>query len=231
MTMEIGVTRRQVLHASIAASGLTMLGAPSFARAAEETYKWVLTEVTPSTVAGPFYPLASKPVDRDADLTTIQGRPTRAQGQVLYLMGQVLNIKGGPVKGVQVEIWQPNAGGRYDHPSDPNPVPLDPNFQGYGTTTTDAEGRYRFKTIKPGPYPVIQGWDRPPHIHFQLTGSADLLVTQMWFPDDPLNGQDRLFNNLRPAAQQMLTAKIQPPTGNQEPDSKVALFNIIVTNG
>lgn len=231
MAAEIGVTRRQVLHASIAASGLAMLGSPYAARAAEETYKWVLTEVTPSTVAGPFYPLVSKPVDRDTDLTVINGRTTRAQGQVLYLMGQVLNIKGIPVKGVQVEIWQPNAAGRYDHPSDPNPAPLDPNFQGYGLTTTDAEGRYRFKTIKPGAYPVTQGWDRPPHIHFQLSGRADRLVTQMWFPDDPLNGQDRLFNVLRPAAQQMLTAKIQPPTANLEPDSKIALFNIIVTNG
>jgi len=231
MAAEIGVTRRQVLHAAIAASGLGMLGSPYPARAAEEAYKWVLTEVTPSTVAGPFYPLMSKPVDRDADLTVINGRTTRAQGQVLHLMGQVLNIKGAPVKGVQVEIWQTNAAGRYDHPSDPNPAPLDPNFQGYGVTTTDAEGRYRFKTVKPGAYPVTQGWDRPPHVHFQLTGRADRVVTQMWFPDDPLNGQDRLFNVLRPAAQQMLTAKIQPPTANMEPDSKIALFNIIVTNG
>jgi protocatechuate 3,4-dioxygenase beta subunit len=228
---ELGVTRRQVLHAAITASGLGLLGAPSAAHAAEETYKWVLTEVTPSTVAGPFYPLMSKPFDRDADLTVINGRTTRAQGQVLHLMGQVLNIKGTPVKGVQVEIWQTNAAGRYDHPSDPNPAPLDPNFQGYGVTTTDAEGPYRFKTIKPGAYPVTQGWDRPPHVHFQLTGRVDRVVTQMWFPDDPLNGQDRLFNVLRPAAQQMLTAKIQPPTANMEPDSKIALFNIIVTNG
>jgi len=231
MAAEIGVTRRQVLHAAIAASGLGMLGSPYPARAAEEAYKWVLTEVTPSTVAGPFYPLMSKPVDRDADLTVINGRTTRAQGQVLPLMAQVLNIKGAPVKGVQVEIWQTNAAGRYDHPSDPNPAPLDPNFQGYGVTTTDAEGRYRFKTVKPGAYTVTQGWERPPHVHFQLTGRADRVVTQMWFPDDPLNGQDRLFNVLRPAAQQMLTAKIQPPTANMEPDSKIALFNIIVTNG
>src|SRR5438128_393046 len=185
MAAEIGVTRRQVLHAAIAASGLGMLGSPYPARAAEEAYKWVLTEVTPSTVAGPFYPLMSKPVDRDADLTVINGRTTRAQGQVLHLMGQVLNIKGAPVKGVQVEIWQTNAAGRYDHPSDPNPAPLDPNFQGYGVTTTDAEGRYRFKTVKPGAYPVTQGWDRPPHIHFELNGRADRHITQMWFPDQP----------------------------------------------
>ena len=231
MATEIGLTRRQILHASIAASGLAMLGSAYAARAAEETYKWTLSEVTPSTVAGPFYPLLNKPADRDTDLTVIEGRPGRAKGQVLYLMGQVLNIKGSPVKDVEVEIWQTNAAGRYDHVSDPNQAPLDPNFQGYGVAVTDAEGRYRFKTVKPGAYPVIQGWDRPPHIHFQLSGRADRLVTQMWFPDDPLNGQDRLFNTLRPAAQQMLTAKILPPTANMEPDSKIALFNMIVTNG
>jgi protocatechuate 3,4-dioxygenase beta subunit len=78
---------------------------------------------------------------------------------------------------------------------------------------------------------VSQGWDRPPHIHFELTGRADRHVTQMWFPDEPLNAQDRLFNGLRPAAQKMLTGKIEPPTGAMEPDSKIALFNVIITNG
>jgi protocatechuate 3,4-dioxygenase beta subunit len=194
-------------------------------------YKWSAGAVTPSTVAGPFYPLANKPVDRDADLTAIDGRTARARGELLYLMGRVLNIKGAPVKGVQVEIWQANAAGRYDHPSDPNPAPLDPNFQGYGVAVSDAEGRYRFKTIVPGAYPVVPGWDRPPHIHFEVTGRRDRQIRQMWFPDHPLNGQDRLFNVLRPGAQQMLTCKLARPSGNMEPDAKVAIFNIVVTNG
>jgi protocatechuate 3,4-dioxygenase beta subunit len=208
-----------------------MLESPVLARAAEDTYKWALADVTPSTVAGPFYPLVNKPVDRDADLSVIGAGPARARGQILYLMGQVFNIKGKPVKGVEVEIWQPNAAGRYDHPSDPNPAPLDPNFQGYGVAITDGEGRYRFKTIKPGGYPVIPGWDRPPHVHFQLTGRADRLVTQMWFPGDPLNPQDRLYTILRPAAQQMVTARMESPTANLEPESTLAIFNIVVPNG
>src|SRR5919204_4264978 len=145
MASSITLRRRDVLQGAIAAAGLSMLASPTIARAADETYKWVVSDVTPSTVAGPFYPLLNKPVDRDADLTVIDGRSARANGQILYLIGQVFNIKGKPLKGVQVEIWQPNAAGRYDHPSDPNPAPVDPNFQGYGVTTTDAEGRYRFK--------------------------------------------------------------------------------------
>lgn len=231
MASSIALRRRDLLHGAVAAAGLSMLASPVMARAAEETYKWVLAEVTPSTVAGPFYPLLNKPADRDADLTVIGTRPARAKGQILHLVGQVFNIKGKPVKGVEVEIWQPNAAGRYDHPSDPNPAPLDSNFQGYGVAITDADGRYRFKTIKPGGYPVTQGWDRPPHVHFQLTGRADRLVTQMWFPGDPLNTQDRLFTILRPAAQQMVTARLESPTANLEPDSTLAVFNIIVPNG
>src|SRR5581483_10327021 len=131
MARSTDVTRRQILHASIAVAGLGLLGDVARAAAAEETYKWVLSDVTPSTVAGPFYPLVNKPVDRDTDLTQIAGKAARAQGQLLYLMGQVFDIKGKPVKGVEVEIWQANAAGRYDHPSDPNPAAVDPNFQGY----------------------------------------------------------------------------------------------------
>jgi protocatechuate 3,4-dioxygenase, beta subunit len=231
MASSSALRRRDLLQGAIAAAGLSMLTSPAMTRAADETYKWVLTEVTPSTVAGPFYPLLNKPVDGDADLTVISSRSARAKGQLLYLLGQVFNIKGKPVKGVEVEIWQPNAAGRYDHPSDPNPAPVDPNFQGYGVARTDADGRYRFKTIKPGGYPVTQGWDRPPHIHFQLNGRADRLVTQMWFPGDPLNAQDRLFTILRPPAQQMVTARIELPTTDVEPDSVIAVFNIVVPNG
>jgi protocatechuate 3,4-dioxygenase, beta subunit len=231
MASSITLRRRDVLQGAIAVAGLSMLVSPLAPGAAEETYTWVLSDVTPSTVAGPFYPLLNKPVDRDADLTAVEGRAARAKGQVLYLLGQVFNIKRKPVKGVEVEIWQANAAGRYDHPSDPNPAAVDLNFQGYGVATTDADGRYRFKTIKPGGYPVTQGWDRPPHIHFQLTGRADRLVTQMWFPGDPLNAQDRLFTILRPPAQNMVTARLESPTADLEPESLIAVFNIVVPNG
>ncbi len=160
MDTETSLTRRLLLQMTVAFGGLTLAGPASLA-AAEEIHKWALLEVTPGTVSGPFYPLLNKPADRDADLTVIKGRKERAQGQVLQVVGQVFNIKRTPVKGVQVELWQANAAGRYDHPADPNTAPLDPNFQGYGVAVTDGEGRYRFKTIMPGAYPVVPGWDPP----------------------------------------------------------------------
>ena len=94
MASSIALRRRDVLRGAVAGATLSMLGSPVLARAAEETYKWVLADVTPSTVAGPFYPLVNKPVDRDADLSVIGAGSARAKGQILYLMGQVFNIKG-----------------------------------------------------------------------------------------------------------------------------------------
>ena len=100
-------------------------------------------------------------------------------------MGRFLNMKGEPIPGARVEIWQANTYGRYTHPGDTNPAPLDPNFEGYGVQITDAEGRYRFKTIKPGAYPAAQGWTRPPHIHFKVETKTNWLVTQMYFYGEP----------------------------------------------
>jgi protocatechuate 3,4-dioxygenase, beta subunit len=224
------ITRRQLMQTGLAFAGLATAAPFASALAAEEN-KWALTETTPGTVMGPFYPLVNKGMDPGTDLTAIKGGAGRAQGQLLYLMGQVLDIKGKPIKGVKVEIWQTNAAGRYNHPSDPNPAPLDPNFLGYGIAVTDGEGRYRFKTVKPGAYPVAQGWERPPHVHYELTGRVDRHVTQMWFPGEPLNAQDRLFARLSPAAQTMLTGKLEAPTANVEPEAKIAVFNIVLTNG
>lgn len=231
MTDHMAVTRRQLIHGSLAAGGFVFLGRLQAVLAVEEAHKWVFDGVTPSLTAGPFYPLSNKPLRPGTDLNSMQGGRERAKGQLLYVMGQVLNIKGLPVKDVEVEIWQANAAGRYSHPSDGNPAPLDPGFQGYGATTTDGEGRYRFRTIKPGPYPVIPGWSRAPHIHFQLTGRIDRYITQMWFPDQPLNGQDRLYTALRPSAQKMVTCQLQEATGNLEPGASVALFSMVVANG
>ena len=127
---------------------------------------------TPDQVLGPFYPL-TKPLDRGSDLTRIPGKPGRAHGQVIHLMGRVLDMKGEPLAGVKVEVWQANAHGRYVHESDYNPAPVDPNFEGFGVQITDKEGRYCFTTIKPFGYPThIPGWQRPPHIHFDVTGKS-----------------------------------------------------------
>src|SRR3981081_3674171 len=147
---------------------------------------------TPDQILGPFYPVV-KPLHQGADLTTVPGKPGRAAGQLIHVMGRVINSHGQPVQGARVEIWQANTHGRYTHPSDTNPAPLDPNFEGYALLTTDAEGRYRFTTIKPAAYPAGPDRMRPAHVHFQVSGRQDRLVTQMYFEGDPYLEPDRFL--------------------------------------
>jgi protocatechuate 3,4-dioxygenase beta subunit len=174
---------------------------------------------------GPFYPV-EKPLDQDADLTAIAGKSGRAEGLVVHLMGRVLDSRGRPVPGARIEIWQANTHGRYSHPADTNPAPLDPNFEGFAVQVTDDEGRYRFKTIKPGAYPVTDNWTRPPHIHIDVSGRTGRVLTQMYFENEPLNDVDRLLQSAR--SQQALIAQYQPPTGEMEPDSRVAVWDIML---
>jgi protocatechuate 3,4-dioxygenase beta subunit len=122
----------------------------------------------------------------------------------MILHGRVLDGNGRPVPHTLVELWQANAAGRYRHDLDRHPAPLDPNFSGAGRCLTDADGNYRFVTIKPGAYPWKNhhnAW-RPAHIHLSLLGRAFVqrLVTQMYFPGDPLFGQDPIFNSVRDRA-------------------------------
>jgi protocatechuate 3,4-dioxygenase beta subunit len=134
----------------------------------------------------------------DNDLTRQHdGEPV---GQRIILHGRVLDGDGRPVPHTLIEIWQANAGGRYRHTVDNWPAPLDPNFSGAGRTLTDADGAYRFVTIRPGAYPWgnhDNAW-RPAHIHFSLFGRAftQRLVTQMYFPGDPLFSRDPIFNSI-----------------------------------
>jgi protocatechuate 3,4-dioxygenase beta subunit len=137
--------------------------------------------------------------DADFDLTT--GHPGEPQGQKIVLHGRVLDGNGRPVPDTLVEVWQANAAGRYWHKIDRHPAPLDPNFKGVGRCMTDSQGRYRFITIRPGSYPWenhFNAW-RPAHIHFSLFGRAftQRLVTQMYFPDDPMFPYDPIFNSVR----------------------------------
>jgi protocatechuate 3,4-dioxygenase beta subunit len=137
------------------------------------------------------------------------------------------------VRGAKVELWQANARGRYAHPADVNAAPLDPNFQGFGVQVTDAEGRYRFKTIKPGAYPVnpVNPVEvRPPHIHFDVTGAKDRLVTQMYFPEEPLNEKDVLFRELG-AGKGAATGTVLPPTKDIEPESLLVNWDIVLEKG
>ncbi|MEV7041067.1 protocatechuate 3,4-dioxygenase subunit beta [Amycolatopsis sp. NPDC051061] len=152
----------------------------------------MLTEVT-GPLLGP-----GRLGELDNDLTRRHdGEP---QGQRIIVTGRLLDGDGRPVRDSLVEIWQANAGGRYRHTGDRWPSPLDPNFDGVGRALTDSDGRYTFTTIKPGAYPWKNhdnAW-RPAHIHFSVFGSAftQRLVTQMYFPDDPLFYQDPIFNSI-----------------------------------
>ena len=131
-----------------------------------------------------------------ADLTA--GFPGQPQGERIIVSGRVLDENGRPVRNTVVEVWQCNAAGRYLHKGDQHDAPLDPNFTGTGQVLTDDHGRYRFTTIKPGAYPWrnhFNAW-RPAHIHFSLHGEGigQRLVTQMYFPGDPLLAFDPIYN-------------------------------------
>jgi protocatechuate 3,4-dioxygenase beta subunit len=184
---------------------------------------------TPGEILGPFYPVLKR-VDQGADLTVIAGKPGRAAGDPIYVMGRVLNVAGEPVRGARVELWQANTHGRYTHPSDTNPAPLDPNFEGFAVQMTDGEGRYRFKTIKPGAYPAAGNWIRPPHLHFEVTGKVNRLITQMYFPGEPLNDKDILLQSVR-ANREGAIAKVLPPTADVEPESRLVVWDIVLDKG
>ena len=155
----------------------------------------------------------------DNDLTRQhKGEPL---GERIILTGRVLDGDGRPIRNSLIEIWQANAAGRYIHQRDQHPAPLDPNFSGAGRCLTDDEGHYRFVTVKPGAYPWKNhhnAW-RPAHIHLSLFGPAfrSRLITQMYFPGDPLFGQDPIFQSVRdPKAQQRLISAFDLETTEPE---------------
>ncbi|HTP97997.1 MAG TPA: protocatechuate 3,4-dioxygenase subunit beta [Casimicrobiaceae bacterium] len=153
---------------------------------------WTLSEVT-----GPIFGY-ERIRGNDFDLTKQHaGEPI---GERIIVSGRVLDANGRPVPHTLIEIWQANAAGRYPHPRDQHNAPTDPNFTGAGRTLTDAQGRYRFVTIRPGEYPWRNHYNawRPAHIHFSVFGPAfaTRLVTQMYFPGDPLLEDDPMYNSV-----------------------------------
>jgi protocatechuate 3,4-dioxygenase beta subunit len=155
----------------------------------------------------------------EADLTRHHaGEPL---GERIIVSGRVLDGDGRPVPNTLVEVWQANAAGRYVHVNDRHPAPLDPNFTGTGRLMTGPDGSYRFTTIKPGAYPWRNhdnAW-RPAHIHFSLFGRAfpQRLVTQMYFPGDPLFDQDPIFNAIPdPLVRQRLVSRFDLATTQPE---------------
>ena len=187
MSSHSGLRRRVVLGGSAA-----LLSAPLAA---------AQRALTPSQMLGPFYPV-TPPLHKDNDLTLVEDSSVRADGQISDLSGRVLDMDGQPLAGLRVEIWQCDANGRYRHPRDRSDVEADPNFQGFGHTVTDAEGRYRFRTIRPVPYP-----GRTPHIHAAvIQEGARPFVTQIYVAGEPLNLRDGLFMRVPEALRPLLLA-------------------------
>lgn len=222
------VSRREVLRMALALGAAGFLAPVAAAEKDGTGLDFNGPMPTPDQILGPFYPV-QKPVDGGADLTRLKGRPGQALGPVIYVSGRVLNLRGEPCPGVNLEIWQANGAGRYTHPHDRNPAPLDPNFDGYANVTTDAEGRYRYRTVKPGAYPVVADYWRPPHIHYDITGKVNRLITQMYFSDEPLNRKDPLLQ--QSWAKGSLIAKVLPPTAGEEPDAKLVVWDIVLIQG
>jgi protocatechuate 3,4-dioxygenase, beta subunit len=160
--------------------------------AAVSAKAWSAILKTPAMTEGPFYPV-ELPLDQDNDLTRVAGKKGTASGELLDFAGRVLDESGAAVAGAVVEIWQCNAFGVYHHPSDSGKV--DPNFQGFGKTTTDAQGRYRFRTIKPVAYS-----GRVPHIHYKVkrTGKPEL-TSQVMLAGETGNERDFVFRSMRDA--------------------------------
>lgn len=158
----------------------------------------------------------------------------RALGQLIHIRARIVDEDGAPVPGAVVEIWHCNAAGKYIHPNDTNDAPPDPNFYGAARVVAGDGGLVELRTIKPGAYPVRDGtgWWRPPHIHFSVWGRVWLsrLVTQMFFPGEPLNDSDVILNAIRdPAARSRCIATLLPTT--QGPANALVFDYQIVVRG
>lgn len=170
---------------------------------------------TPAQTEGPFYPV-ELPKDSDHDLLR-NGSAQYGRGQPAWVEGQVLDVQGKPVAGAQVEIWQCDEAGRYHHPGDGGRA--DPAFQGFGRVTVGADGRYRFRTIRPVAYS-----GRTPHIHVKVKlDRRELLTTQLYVQGDAHNERDFLWRRLSPEDRAALTVPFRPGDGGLQ-----ASFPIVV---
>ena len=154
---------------------------------------------TPSQTLGPFFALGLvQPGDDDVACRTPGG--PRAEGQPIVVSGRVLDEDGKPVRKALIEVWQANCRGKYEHPDDITQAPPDPNLKAFGRMLTAEDGSYQFRSIKPGAYPNpgYDNWMRPPHIHYSVfcAGVMQRLITQMYFPDEPLNDIDPILNGI-----------------------------------
>jgi protocatechuate 3,4-dioxygenase, beta subunit len=195
--IEKPMSRRLFAGGGLASAGLVLA---SGARAFQAR------PLTAESPMGPFFPL-DMPADSDADLTWLKGHSQRASGQVVEISGRVLDLKGNPIAGARLDLWQANAAGRYAHPSDIAKAPLDPHFQGFASIVSDSKGDWRIVTIKPAGYDSPIG-NRPPHIHFDVRGKSHRNVAQLYFPEDAEgNAKDMLYKALGAEAGTSLAAR------------------------
>ena len=208
------ITRRHLVVGAAAVAGV------SAARAQNLT-------ATSGQDLGPFYPVL-RPADHDADLTRLKGRKGTAAGQPIQVIGRIVDLHGNPVRNASVEIWQCNAVGRYAHPGDrANPAALDPNFQGFARLATDRDGQFKFRSVKPKDYDTPVG-RRTPHIHFSIDGHRERLVTQMYFPGEPLNDGDFLLRNAAPK-QSVIAESIDRLSS--DPQALAFRWNVVLAQG
>jgi len=199
--MDTNKTRRRLLRAS--GAGL-LLACPVATWAAE-------LATTPRQSTGPFYP-NQLPLDDDNDLVQITGREQSARGTVTHMHGQVLDVNARPIPNARVEIWQCDANGRYHHERDNRDAAPDPGFQGFGHNISNANGEYRFRTIKPVAYP-----GRTPHIHYKvIVPGAAAFTTQMYVAGEPQNTEDFLYRRLGAQEREQVTVALKPNKTNNE---------------
>nr|WP_314628039.1 protocatechuate 3,4-dioxygenase [uncultured Noviherbaspirillum sp.] len=198
--------RRMLLGALVCAAQLALAQAPV---------------VTPRQTEGPFYP-DRLPLDQDNDLTRVAGRTKTSAGELTDLSGRILDLRGQPLRGVTIEIWQVDSHGHYIHTADAG-AGNDTDFQGYGRFETGQDGAYRFRTIKPVPYP-----GRTPHIHVKVQkGGRELLTTQLYVEGHPLNERDGILRSIRDPAQRaaLLVPFVQ---GGDRSGELAARFDIVL---
>jgi protocatechuate 3,4-dioxygenase, beta subunit len=190
--------------------------------------------MTPSQTEGPYYPPKAQidaMLDQDNDLTRVGSQSGKATGHIVYVMGQVRDQQCRPIEGATVEIWQASENGRYSHPRDrDNQAPLDPNFQYWGKNITDKDGRYLFKTIKPGSYQAGRNWTRPPHIHFRVShGTYRPFITQMYFAGDAFQAADHILNDVPSNERPRVIVQLQQPGADYEADSRIGRFDLTLS--
>lgn len=196
--MDVLVRRRRLLEVGMSGIAALALG---------PAVSWAAGKIpTPPQAKGPFYPL-HLPLDQDNDLVHNGASSATAKGVIVDVGGRLTDESGRPLAGSQIEIWQVNAYGRYHHPSDDRDLPWDPNFQGFGRTVTDADGAYRFRTIRPIAYP-----GRAPHIHFALRDTRfATFYTQMYLAGAAENETDFLLASLSNSKlRERLIVKLEP---------------------